>query len=256
MYHRQLITEWLGKDSLKRNSALFQTKNPNIDLLRFQIMLSDLTGHAIRMVGPCDFPLKWDVGRARPEEVAWKVKNKTVEVPPSVHKADDLLKLIEEMDLENATEFTAYKSGSPNHPSYPAMHSAASAGSFWLDALMDLTKEQLCEARMLDYSISYARTVAGVHYASDNTAGLMVGQEILAQKLPQYLHDEYGADFTVVKEAVEAAARYNWTDFQNSTCWTDETFQQYRTVAKGEPVSVYNNATATCPESVNEVQEG
>ena len=114
------------------------------------------------------------------------------------------------------------------------MHSAASAGSFWLDVLMDLTKAQLlCEARMLDYSISYGRTVAGVHYASDNIAGLMVGQEILAQKLPQYLHDEYGADFTVVTEAVKAA-RYDWNDFQKSDCWT---WKKFKTVAKGESVS-------------------
>jgi hypothetical protein len=226
VYHRQLITEWLGKGSLNRDSTLFQTNNPNVDFLRFQIMLSDMTGHAIRLVGPCDFSLKWDVGRARPEEVVWKIQNKELEVPRKFK--DRVNEVLENSDLTSATEFTAYKSGSPNHPSYPAMHSAASAGSFWLDILMDLTEEQRCEARMLDYSISYGRTVAGVHYASDNIAGLMVGQEILAQKLPKYLHDEYGADFTVVKKAVKAA-RYDWTDFENSDCWTNCKYAQFRT---------------------------
>jgi hypothetical protein len=47
----------------------------------------------------------------------------------------------------------------------------------------------------------------------------MVGQEILAQKLPQYLYDEYGADFTKVTEAVKAA-RFDWNDFQKSDYWT------------------------------------
>jgi hypothetical protein len=106
------------------------------------------------------------------EEVAWKFKSNKLKVPVTKTKDDnDLLKLIKEIDFNSATEFTAYDAGSPNHPSYPAMHSAASAGLFWLDVLMDLTKAQLCEARMLgDYSISYGRTVAGVHYASDNIA--------------------------------------------------------------------------------------
>merc|ERR1712045_490774 len=194
------ITNWLGNGSLERKSHLFPTTG-KFDFLRFPVMLSDLVGHAIRMVGPCDFSLKWDVGRARPEEVAWLIKEGKLQVP--AHKEIDLGQLIEDMNFNNATAFTAYMEGSPNHPSYPAMHSAASAASFWLDVTMDLTEEQLCEARMLDYSISYARTVAGVHYPSDNLAGLMVGQEILAEKLPRYLHDEFGADFTLMKKAVE-----------------------------------------------------
>jgi hypothetical protein len=83
---------------------------------------------------------------------------------------------------------------------------------------MNLSEEQLCEAKMLDYSVAYARTVAGVHYDIDNIAGLTMGQEILAQKLPRYLQDEYGADYTAVKEAVEAA-RFDWTKFKKSDCW-------------------------------------
>jgi hypothetical protein len=55
------------------------------------------------------------------------------------------------MNLKSATDFTAYPEGSPTHPSWPAMHSASSAASFWLDIIMDLTEDQLCEARMLDW---------------------------------------------------------------------------------------------------------
>jgi hypothetical protein len=61
----------------------------------------------------------------------------------------------------------------------------------------------------------------------------MVGQEILAQKLPQYLHDEYGADFTVVTGAVKAA-RYDWNDSQQSDCWT---WKKFKTIAKEKSVS-------------------
>jgi hypothetical protein len=93
---------------------------------------------------------------------------------------------------------------------------------------MNLSEEQICEARMLDYSVAYARTVAGVHYDIDNIAGLMMGQEILAQKLPRYLQDEYGADYTAVKEAIEAAT-FDWTEFKKSDCWKDCKHVQFRT---------------------------
>ena len=235
VYHRQLITEWLDADSLKRNSTLFQTPNPNMDFLRFQIMLSDLTGHAIRLVGPCDFSLKWHVGRPRPEEIIYKIQEGMLQLPNNFAK----MKVFQDLGkkhLKSPTEFTAYEGeGSPNHPSYPAMHSASSSGSFWLDVTMNLTDEQRCEARMLDWSISYGRTVAGVHYESDNIAGLMVGQEILAQKLPQYLHDEYGADFDAVKDVVDAR-RFDWTNFTTSKCWTQSQYKKFRTVSKGETV--------------------
>ena len=234
VFHRQLITEWLDADSLKRDSTLFQTPN-NIDFLRFEIMLSDLTGHAIRLVGPCDFSLKWHVGRPRPEEIIYKILDKKDPLQlPNYFAKMKVFQDLEEKHLKSATDFTAYEGeGSPNHPSYPAMHSASSSGSFWLDVTMNLTKEQLCEARMLDWSISYGRTVAGVHYESDNIAGLMVGQEIIAQKLPQYLHDEYGADFDAVKDAVDKA-RFDWTTFTATDCWTD--YKKFRTISKGETV--------------------
>jgi len=32
--------------------------------------------------------------------------------------------------------------------------------SFWLSIVLDLNDEQLCEARLMDYGISYARTIA------------------------------------------------------------------------------------------------
>lgn len=228
VYHAEMIAGWLSTGSLKRKSDIFP-QHHNKDILRFGFMLSDMVSHAIRMVGPCVFALKWDAGMARPEEVAWKIKNDELQVPEE-HRAK-VFKLLDKMNydtFESATDFTAYPEGSPTHPSYPAMHSAASASSFWLSVTMNLSEEQICEARMLDYSVAYARTVAGVHYDIDNIAGLMMGQEILAQKLPRYLQDEYGADYTAVKEAIEAAT-FDWTEFKKSDCWKDCKHVQFRT---------------------------
>ena len=228
VYHAEMITDWLSNNALSVKSYLFP-KMGNKDFLRFQAMLSDLVGHAIQMVGPCNFSLKWEVGRARPEEVAWKIRNGEIKVPRKYSKKIyGRLWAMNYQTFDSASRFTAYHEGSPTHPSYPAMHSAASAASFWLDVTMTLTEEQRCEARMLDWSIAYARTVAGVHYGDDNIAGLMVGQEILAQKLPKYLQEEYGADINAVKDAVKAA-RFDWTSFESSDCWTNCKYVKFRT---------------------------
>ena len=67
-------------------------------------MISDTVGHATRMVGPCNFSLKWYVGRARPEEVAWNTKREGLAVPSfsKDHNAHDLDHLINEMDFSSA----------------------------------------------------------------------------------------------------------------------------------------------------------
>merc|ERR1719189_2443768 len=97
-------------------------------------------------------------------------------------------------------DFTAYTdSGSPKHPSYPAMHSAASSASLWLPVVMKLTDEQVAEARRVDWAVSRFRTVAGVHYDSDNRAGLTIGQAMVAAALPEFL-TEFGANKSVVEE--------------------------------------------------------
>jgi len=233
VYHNQMIANWLAEGSLKGSNVIIP-KTGMIDFLRGPVFLSDMVGFAIRAVGECNFVLKWEVGRARPEEVAYKaIKGDIAEVPTKTRELLEAMKfeeLLEEMEVKDAraaTAFTAYDEGSPTHPSWPAMHSAASAGSYWLDITQNLTEEQLCEARMLDYSVSYARTVAGVHYRSDNIAGLIVGQEILAQMLPSYLHEVYGSDKDkVAKRAKEA--KYDWTKFKGSDCYTQKRFRTVR----------------------------
>jgi len=330
IYHINMITQWLAAKSLKPSSVI--PKRGRVDFLRGPVLLSKMVGLAIDLVGACNFSLKWEQGRSRPEEIAWKIKEGTLTIPKFVDE-DMATKIKEDIDgkirfnitgehyqvttdtcdslgegwraltslsecetayklvvgdnlkksyyngngrhgkfiapcgctyhthstvdfwglegngecdpdiactgwrgdsdlgclchnpnseyevkPDSATGFTAYPEGSPTHPSWPAMHSAASAASFWLDIVMDLTDEQRCEARKLDYSIAYARTVAGVHYPDDNIAGLIIGQEIIAQRLPQIFMDVYGANEDDVMNAVDRA-RYDWTTFKSSDCY-------------------------------------
>ena len=218
-----------------------------IDFLRTDIMLADLNTWAIRIVGSYTFAIKYFIGRARPEvgpkfdqkkchpyfyhcycnnnnnmiapctgtvfiffnqEVIWAIKNNSLRfgVPLDVKNS------IRELTIRKPEEFTAYKEGSPKHPSWPAMHASASCCCFWMAVVLNLTKEQMCQARLTDYAVSYARTVAGVHFSDDNIAGLNLGQELIAHFLPNYLHDVYGADIAVVKEKINTL-RYDWNKF-------------------------------------------
>lgn len=65
------------------------------------------------------------------------------------------------MNITKATDFTQYPEGSPLHPSWPAMHSAASSASLWLAVVADLTEDQYCQVLRTDHSVAYARTIAG-----------------------------------------------------------------------------------------------
>lgn len=149
------------------------------------VALSGLAGWAVVTVSPAAFGSKWHVGRIRPEEAAVLIKGGKIDA------GSDVLSAVEAMDLTQATDFTAYPEGSPVHPAWPAMHSAASSMSAWLDVVADLTDEQREEVQLLDFSIAYWRTFAGAHWPSDNRAGLALGQYIIKKALPAHLADMY-----------------------------------------------------------------
>jgi hypothetical protein len=94
------------------------------------------------------------------------------------------------------------------------MHAGGSTLSIWLPALYKLTAEQYLEALRMDYSVSIARTVAGVHYPQDIIAGLNVGQRIIREQLPAYMKDNYGYDRKKVKKMVQALS-FDWNDFDS-----------------------------------------
>ncbi|MEQ9496047.1 MAG: hypothetical protein RIT81_04290 [Deltaproteobacteria bacterium] len=159
---------------------------------------------ATSIVSPSAFACKWHHGRARPEETVWAIANNKLKgVPPALKAKVDAL------DLATQNAFTAYPEGCPKHPSWPAMHSAASISSMVLAVMFDLNPEQLTEARNLDYAVATFRTVAGVHFESDNIAGLQIGQKVIEDWLPGFLQDCAGADPDAVRAKI-AKIKYDW----------------------------------------------
>lgn len=213
-HHIALMQDLLAQGATVNRDMV--PSNCRHDFVRGAVMLSDLNGYAIRTVSPLNFGAKWWVGRARPEEVAFMIA--TGDLTSDEHGVpEDIVADIDSMKLSSPYEFTAYPEGSPTHPSWPAMHSAASSASLWLALVLNLTSDQLCEVKKVDFAISYARTVAGVHYPSDNMAGLNLGQEILSHYLPKYLSSTYGSKKKDVEDRV-AKLRFDWNNFLSSDC--------------------------------------
>jgi len=189
------------------NEAL--SKRSGTRFLRGIVALADLHTWSVGVVAPHNFGAKWYVGRARPEEVAYKIFTGDIKgefVP------DDIYDSIIAMGLTKATDFSQYPEGSPMHPSWPAMHSAASNISFWLQVIMKLTPTQLCEAKKVDYAVAYARTVAGVHFPDDNIAGLKMGQIIVSKALPGHLSEKYDSDKKYIKNKIKNT-KFDWDDY-------------------------------------------
>lgn len=107
-----------------------------------------------------------------------------------------------------ATHFTAYRPGSPVHPSYPAMHSAASNWSFVCQIVYKATPQMVCEAIKTDFAVSKARTCAGVHFETDNIDGLNIGQEQAARFLDYYFM-EMGGEIDYIRQKI-ADKRFDW----------------------------------------------
>ena len=85
--------------------------------------------------------------------------------------------------------------------------------SFWTQVVMNLTPRQRCEAQKVDFAVSIARTVAGVHFEDDNLAGLNMGQEVVARNVPEYFAEKYGSDASTVRRKVNAK-RFQWEDYE------------------------------------------
>eukprot|EP00535_Pseudo-nitzschia_heimii_P000445 CAMPEP_0197173892 /NCGR_PEP_ID=MMETSP1423-20130617/639_1 /TAXON_ID=476441 /ORGANISM="Pseudo-nitzschia heimii, Strain UNC1101" /LENGTH=722 /DNA_ID=CAMNT_0042622761 /DNA_START=325 /DNA_END=2490 /DNA_ORIENTATION=+ len=211
----------VGKESDLNNSQKIQladdiggSSRSFNDFIGEEVRMSVINAWSLEAVAPVNFFLKWNYGVPRPEEVAWQIFNDNNDGVPS-----DLIKAIKAMKLENAADFTAYENGSPTHPSFPAMHSAASTCSLWIPALYDISDEQYLQTLRMDYAVAYARTVAGVHYPQDNLAGLNAGQRIIREKLPKFLSEQYGYDEDEVREKVRHLS-FDWkkVEFEKDDC--------------------------------------
>ncbi|MEL7304992.1 MAG: hypothetical protein AAGJ56_04080 [Myxococcota bacterium] len=163
-----------------------------------------IIGEMILNASPSCFAAKWSEGRARPEEVAWLIHTGQISAPCSIREK------VAQLGLKRPEDFTAYEEGCPRHPAWPAMHSAASCASTYLAVVMDLSPQQIAEARRVDWAVATSRSLAGVHYATDNSAGLMIGQEAVRRTLPEYLQRKFGADPDAVRQKLDTVF-YDWT---------------------------------------------
>jgi len=207
-----------ANDSLSIDHSIF--KHRGNEFVDKQVMLARLIGWAVSEVSPSAFAMKWNIGRIRPEEVAWKLKNGAINATGDEEKSvveklkgDDYIK-----SLGRPEDFTAYADvGCPVHPAYPAMHSAASAASLYLPVVLELSTDEIREARLLDYAVATFRSMAGVHYESDNRAGLGLGAGIIAKALPKVLEEWYGNGDGSVRRAVEGKLARVTKDFSWET---------------------------------------
>jgi len=205
-WHTKLMIQFLGGGFNVDNSII--PKRSESQFLHKQVMLSDINTWAISTVSSVSFGSKYYAGRARPEEVVWQIARKQGVFNST---PENIVDKIVGMNLTKMEEFTAYEDGAPVHPSWPAMHSAASALSMWLPVVTRLKVTQRVESKVMDLAISIGRTVAGVHYNSDNIAGLKMGQEVVARELPRYLATKYGADPMKVRNKIQKL-RFNWDE--------------------------------------------
>ena len=230
-----------------------------------QVLLSRVIGWAVSTVSPTAFACKWKYGRARPEELAWAVHKQSCTLPDSDDvDINNIRTDIENMGLVSATDFTAYDEGSPNHPSYPAMHSAASSASLFFPVLMKLSQTQINEARKLDYAVATSRSFAGVHYPSDNLAGLAIGQQVVADALPGMLQGMgFGERNVAAAIAKIETHKHNWFVWEARGCAINSDQPKCNCPCcegdddrAGCPVPVtyaYNLGTQSCPAEVNSV---
>lgn len=195
------------------------------------VMMAFINNWAVKTVSDFSFALKWKYGRARPEETFYRL------IQDSSLESDKDCKqnIINEIGLDETfgveifpigsfedaineeKKFTAYPEGCPNHPSWPAMHSAASSLALWLAVVLDSStpnyKQIIEEAMRTDYAVSYSRTIAGVHYPSDNIDGLKLGQFIVRNQLPDLLASMDGNADSIKKKIDDAMTLVDWGTF-------------------------------------------
>jgi hypothetical protein len=103
---QQLIVQLFsqGEMEMDRNMTQFRSM---VDFVGTQIRIAALNTWAIDAVAPITFMLKWAVGMPRPEEMAWLIASGQYEVNDGV--PPDIIESLAGMNLNSATDFTAYE---------------------------------------------------------------------------------------------------------------------------------------------------
>lgn len=194
LWATEMMKYFLEHEQLVLDSKIIDVKT-STNFVNSTILCSNILSFCIQKVAKYNFYLKWREMVPRPEEICASVLNRDISVltlEPTTKLREELIKL----GIHSQEEFTDYPEGSPNHPSWPAMHAAVSTISLCLSVICDLTDRQKQELRKLDYCIAFFRSIAGVHYESDNIAGLQLGQNIVSACLPDYIMQNYISETT------------------------------------------------------------
>lgn len=172
------------------------------------VLLNKLIAEAAWRVSPSSFCTKWHYMRARPEEVAGAIAREEIDAPYAI-KAK-LFNVFRQSELaSNQLSFTMFPEGCPNHPAYNAMHSAAAGAiALVIKVMFDLTGMDRHEVDMTAYDMAFFRTRAGVHYPTDNSIGLWMGEETVTRWLPDVLL-EIGVPTAEIESAF-VTARTDW----------------------------------------------
>lgn len=147
------ILRWLIEDGAMLKER-YRTSE-HIDFLGLVPYVIENVADAVKRNLIKAFEVKYFYGRPRPEEVLGQRFDLTGE--------------------QSAMLFTAYPEGCPNHCSYIAGHSAAAAAGTVFKKMFNLTPEQWNVVYDCCYLWGQYRTFAGVHYATDNLQGLLLG---------------------------------------------------------------------------------
>jgi hypothetical protein len=165
------------------------------------VLLADAMGWAARAVSPNSFAAKWQFMVPRPEEVVAAVLSGAVDAPWAIRTLIEALGDTADMAYD-PRKLTQFPEGSPNHPSYNAMHAAAAGAQLAVaQTLLQLNSPNLTSLRRAAHAMAYYRTWAGVHYPMDNTSGLWLGYETVRRGLPAHLA-QFGADPVAVQAAL------------------------------------------------------
>jgi hypothetical protein len=221
-----LIVSRYGPDALDRENPYLRSRNQDGFITFGGVHLLDLVAKAARVGLEGAWYHKWLVHRRlRPEVYAARVENqlggaKSYGISSDLLSCEAVERVVDRHG--NALLPQAYPEGSPNHPAYPAGHSAvAGACATVLKAFVDedfvipdpvqassdglellaFEGEDLTlghEINKLATNISIARCTAGVHYRAD-AAGLQVGEDQAIGILRDYsiTYSEHFAGFTL-----------------------------------------------------------
>jgi hypothetical protein len=85
--------------------------------------------------------------------VIWKIATSELTALDGVPQ-DIIAAIADTFHMTKPTDATEYENeGCPTHPSWPAMHSAASSAAIWMAVVMDLTEKQWCEVKKTDWGV-------------------------------------------------------------------------------------------------------